>query len=199
MSRSHAPHPSLHSHASHPNRSPAQKIAWTRPEDCQEPGAVDLAEALLGAAHLFKQRGNLCFAQAEPGLSELSVPRARLLAAVVDAMEAGQERIRMGDLTAALGVTARNITTIVDGLEREGLLARKRDSTDRRAILLELTEKGCAHVERIHALQRDLAERMFAPLNSHERQALHALLARLVRHMSQVPASATNGREEAPA
>ena len=52
---------------------------------------MELAEALHGAAHMFKQRGNLCFARAEPGLSELSVPRARLLAAVVDAMEAGQE------------------------------------------------------------------------------------------------------------
>ena len=68
----------------------------------------------------------------------------------------------LGDLSSALGVTARNITTIVDALEREGLLVRKPDPTDRRAILLELTEKGHAHVEHIHAVQSDLAERAFA-------------------------------------
>ena len=96
-------------------------------------------------------------------------------------------------------MTARNITTIVDGLEGEGLLARKPDPTDRRAILLELTEKGRAHIAQIHALQCDLAERMFAPLNSHERQALHALLTRLTRHISQAAAPAPSGSEEAPA
>ena len=201
MSRSHAPHPPPYSHAPHPTRSAARKIEGSRPqlEGGQEPAAVELAEALLGAAHMFKQRGNLCFSQAESGLRELSVPRARLLAAVVEATEAGQERVRMGDLAAALRVTARNITTIVDGLESEGLLARKRDSTDRRAILLELTEKGRAHIARIHALQCDLAERMFAPLDAEDRCVLLALLTRLAQHISQVAAPATNGHEEAPA
>jgi DNA-binding MarR family transcriptional regulator len=157
---------------------------------------VDLAEALLGTAHAFKQWGNLCFSQAEPALRELSVPRARLLAAVVDA---GPGRVRMGNLSSALGVTARNITTIVDALEHEGLLARKPDPTDRRAILLELTEKGRAHVEHIHAMQRDLAEHLFAPLNPHERQALHALLTRLALHITQLAGAGAHGRGAATA
>jgi len=201
MSRSHAPHPPHYSHAPHPTRSAARKFERSQPQLAggQEPTAAELAEALLGAAHTFKQWGNLCFAQAEPGLRELSVPRARLLAAVVDATNAGQERVRMGDLSAALGVTARNITTIVDGLEHEGLLARKPDPTDRRAILLELTEKGRAHIERIHTLQCDLAERMFAPLDAEERCVLLALLTRLAHHMARVAGSATNGLDEAPA
>jgi DNA-binding MarR family transcriptional regulator len=144
---------------------------------------MDLAEALLGTAHSLKQWGNFCFSHAEPELSKLSVPRAAVLAAVVDA---APERVRMGDLSSTLRVTARNITTIVDALEREGLLVRKPDPTDRRAILLELTEKGHAHVEHIHALQRELSERVFAPLNRHERSALHALLTRLASHLAQL-------------
>jgi DNA-binding MarR family transcriptional regulator len=141
---------------------------------------------LLGTTHAFKQWGNLCFSHAEPEPSKLSIPRAALLAAVVDA---APERVRMGDLSCALGVTARNITTIVDALEREGLLVRKPDPTDRRAILLELTEKGHAHVEHIQAVQRDLAECVFAPLNRHERSALYALLTRLAGHLAQLAAS----------
>jgi DNA-binding MarR family transcriptional regulator len=210
MSRGRGPHPA-HSFSGHPKRSVSQESdahvpdAW--PADCPpdldpaagqrhhwplpptpsagktEPTAEDLAEALLGTTHAFKQWGNLCFTQAEPELGKLSIPRAGLLAAVVDA---GPDRVRMGDLSSALGVTARNITTIVDALEREGLLARKPDSTDRRAILLELTEKGRAHVEHIHTLQHDLAERMFAPLNRHERQALYSLLTRLAGHLTQL-------------
>jgi DNA-binding MarR family transcriptional regulator len=146
----------------------------------------ELAESLLGTAHAFKRWGNLCFTHAEPELQELSLPRARLLTAVVDASP-GQ--VRMGDLSSALGVTPRNITTIVDVLEQEGLLARKHDPTDRRAILLELTEKGRAHVKHIHALQRDLAERMFAPLDRHERATLYALLTRLASHVAALTAA----------
>jgi DNA-binding MarR family transcriptional regulator len=154
-----------------------------------EPTAVDLAEALLGTTHAFKQWGNLCFSHAEPELRQLSIPRAALLAAVVDM---GPGRVRMGDVSSALGVTARNITTIVDALEREGLLVRKPDPTDRRAILLELTEKGHAHVEHIHALQNDLAERVLAPLNRHERSALYALLTRLAGHLAQLAGASRN-------
>ncbi len=228
MSRSHPPHPTR-SHAPHPiwstSQDPEARRDWPLPvppvEGGREPTAVDLAESLLGTAHAFKQWGNLCYSQAEPDLRELSVPRARLLAAVADAgqervrMPAGarrgrarreappadvaQERVRMGDLAEALGVTPRNITTIVDGLEREGLLARRPDPTDRRAILLELTEKGWAHVEQVHALQRDLAERMFAPLNAHERCALYGLLTRLARGIAEVAGTHTSGRNGEPA
>ncbi len=153
---------------------------------------MELVELLLGTTHAFKQWGNLCFSQAEPGLRELSMPRVRLLAAVTDAQPG---RVRMGDLSTALGVTARNITTIVDGLEREGLLARRPDPTDRRAILLELTDKGRAHVEQVHALHCELAERMFAPLRAEERRTLHALLTRLARQLSQ--ATEAGSRAEA--
>lgn len=88
-------------------------------------------------------------------------------------------RVRMGDLAAALGVTARNVTTIVDGLEDEGLLTRLQHPTDRRVTLLELTEKGRAHIAQIHALHHAIAERFFAPLDGAERGELLRLLAKV--------------------
>jgi DNA-binding MarR family transcriptional regulator len=210
MSRDGTPHP-VHSSSGHPKRSVSLEQGVQGPDTCSDHGeldldsmaserhdwplppspsgshgvltAVDLAEALLSTAHDFKQWGNSCFSHAEPELSNLSIPRAALLAAVVDA---APERVRMGDLSCALGVTARNITTIVDALERECLLVRKPDPTDRRAILLELTEKGQSHVEHIRAVQHDVAERVFAPLNRHERSALYALLTRLDGYLEQL-------------
>ena len=202
MSRSHWSHPP-HSHAPQQNRSASQETDRPLPEDGSVPTTAKLAEALLGTAHAIKQWGNLCFSHAGPGLRELSVPRASLLAKVADAEEGQEEcacqpegirrgrnrraamadarpgRVRMGDLAEALGVTARNVTTIVDGLEREGLLARRADPTDRRAILLELTVKGRAHVEQLHALQSDLAEHMFAALSAEERRQLMYLLRKI--------------------
>ncbi len=214
MSRSDSPH-RTHSHAPDPNRSghrerdvrgpggwpdehspqptgpaPQQKCDGPLPppplEGSREPTAMDLAEALLSTAHAFKQWGNLCFSHAGPGLRELSVPRGRVLGVMAHALPGC---VRMGDLSAALGVTPRNITTIVDGLEREGLLARHHDHHDRRAILLELTEKGRAQVEQLSGLQYDIAEHMFSTLNPDERCTLFALLTRLARRAQQATSS----------
>src|SRR5947199_5110025 len=48
----------------------------------------------------------------------------------------------MSGLSDALGVTARNVTTLVDALEKEGLVRRLAVPTDRRATLVELTAHG---------------------------------------------------------
>ena len=87
----------------------------------------------------------------------------------------------MRDLSAALGVTPRNVTTIVDGLEHEGFLIRKDDPSDRRAFLIELTDFGRAHMSRMHEFGIRMSERIFAPLNARERQEFMRLL-RKVRH-----------------
>jgi DNA-binding MarR family transcriptional regulator len=203
MSRGGTPHPA-HSFSGHPKRSASQEQGVRGPDTCPDDGeldldpmasqrhdwplppspsggqaeltAVDLAEALLSTTHAFKQWGNFCFSHAEPELSKLSIPRAALLAAVVDVAPG---RVRMGDLSSALGVTPRNITTIVDGLEREGLLARRPDPSDRRAIWLELTPLGLSHIERVHQLEQDISARFFQPLDAEQRQQLAEILTTL--------------------
>lgn len=46
------------------------------------------------------------------------------------------------ELAAALDVTPRHITTLVDGLEAIGLARREPHPTDRRAVLVTLTDRG---------------------------------------------------------
>jgi DNA-binding MarR family transcriptional regulator len=48
----------------------------------------------------------------------------------------------MSQLAAALGIDPPNATTIVDDLERRGLVRRRPHPTDRRAKLVEATRKG---------------------------------------------------------
>jgi DNA-binding MarR family transcriptional regulator len=48
----------------------------------------------------------------------------------------------MSGLSDELGVTARNVTALVDGLEKEGLVRRVPHVTDRRATVVELTHEG---------------------------------------------------------
>lgn len=160
-----------------------------------EPSAAQLAEALFRATQALKATGRRCGEEADPALRVISLPRGRVLMALA---EAGDERVRMGDLSTALGVTARNITTIVDGLECEGLIARRRDSTDRRAIRLELTRKAQDYIAGVHALHGATAERFFAPLDAGERHELHRLLARVLTWCEEPDDAATAERHDLP-
>ena len=48
----------------------------------------------------------------------------------------------MSDLGEELDMSPRNITTLVDALEREGLACRRPHPTDRRATCIDLTPRG---------------------------------------------------------
>jgi DNA-binding MarR family transcriptional regulator len=55
----------------------------------------------------------------------------------------------LGDLADDLIMTPRNITGLVDHLERDGLVARVPDREDRRSVRARLTEAGRARIEAI--------------------------------------------------
>jgi DNA-binding MarR family transcriptional regulator len=58
------------------------------------------------------------------------------------ALHCGEGPIMMSDLGEELGVTPRNVTKLVDELEAEGLVRRLPHPSDRRATLIQLTQKG---------------------------------------------------------
>jgi DNA-binding MarR family transcriptional regulator len=55
----------------------------------------------------------------------------------------------LGDLAADLDSTPRNITGLVDHLERDGLVERVPDPDDRRSVRARLTEAGRARIQAI--------------------------------------------------
>ncbi len=55
----------------------------------------------------------------------------------------------LGELALALDSTPRNVTGLVDHLERDGLVERVPDPEDRRSVRARLTEKGQAKIDGI--------------------------------------------------
>ena len=55
----------------------------------------------------------------------------------------------LGELADDLTMTPRNVTGLVDHLERDGLVARVPDSEDRRSVRARLTDAGRARIESI--------------------------------------------------
>jgi DNA-binding MarR family transcriptional regulator len=61
----------------------------------------------------------------------------------------GQEGINLGRLAELMHVTPRNVTGLVDNLEKAGLVERVPDPDDRRAVHARLTEAGRQRIESI--------------------------------------------------
>jgi DNA-binding MarR family transcriptional regulator len=87
--------------------------------------------------------------------------------------------IRMADLAGRLDIVPRSATSVVDGLEEQGLVLRRPDPGDRRSLLVSLTEAGRLLVSRIEEAKRGAAEEMFGTLPPAEREQLLAVLLRL--------------------
>jgi DNA-binding MarR family transcriptional regulator len=83
-------------------------------------------------------------------------------------------------LSAALRVTPRNITGLVDALEADGLVARSAHPSDRRATLVSLTEKGKATTAAMGRDQERFARELFADASSEELASLVGWLDRLL-------------------
>jgi DNA-binding MarR family transcriptional regulator len=143
------------------------------PEGPFSPSASEIVSTLIATSHRLRRVLNSRLSR-QPGMVGLSGPRLRLLLAVE---EAG--RLRMGDLAEDLGVTARTVTTLVDALEKEGLLVRLSDPTDRRATLLALTDRARTQFAQVRAIQMDLGEEFVAPLDQGQRKVLLDLLSLL--------------------
>jgi DNA-binding MarR family transcriptional regulator len=116
----------------------------------------------------------------EARLREKSASVARLRA--LRMLARAEQPLRMRDLSDLTGIAARTATSIVDSLERDGLVERVRHPHDRRAFLLRLTPEGAhCHREAEEVDRLALAEAT-AALNAEEREQLRELLARIRRH-----------------
>lgn len=106
--------------------------------------------------------------------SGVTPARVRLLAVLADGPAA-----TMTTLSRALHVSPRNITTLVDALEVEGLVRRVNHPTDRRATIIELTERGAELCNSLWGQHLDGAGRIFAIIGESEQAMLLATMRRL--------------------
>lgn len=78
-------------------------------------------------------------------------------------------------LAAEERLQPQSLTRIVAGLEREGLIERRKDPTDQRALIIELTNKGKTGLaDDLRARQAWLSGAMLMTLSEDERAALIA-------------------------
>ena len=84
------------------------------------------------------------------------------------------------ELYRALMRTSGGITHIVDRLEEQDLVERSPDPDDRRGLLVRLSRKGRALVDRVAPTHLETERRMLAPLTKDEQAELARLLRKLL-------------------
>jgi DNA-binding MarR family transcriptional regulator len=87
--------------------------------------------------------------------------------------------MRLSELSEHLHIAPRSTTEVADGLESRGLIERRPDPGDRRATLVEVTERGVTVLDAIRAARGTEAERVFGRLSQEDR----AHLARILREL----------------
>lgn len=87
--------------------------------------------------------------------------------------------LRISQLSAELHVTPRSVTEVVDDLESKRLVTRASDPADRRAVRVELTERGVSIGEAIRSNRVAETERILDRLAPDERDQLAVILGKL--------------------
>ncbi len=78
-----------------------------------------------------------------------------------------------------LALEPSGLVKTIDELERQGIVERRRDPSDRRRYALHLTDGGKAKLTQARQAAAQRADELLAPLNKSELQVLHDLLRRI--------------------
>lgn len=106
----------------------------------------------------------------------LSSGRFALLMALSGARSAG---LTPSDLADRIGVSRANVTGLLDGLQRDGLVIRQPHESDRRRLIVTLTAQGEARLADVMPPHRDNLERLVSVLSPEEQDTFLRLLTKL--------------------
>ena len=133
-----------------------------------------LLDRLLQIADLFQKD----MARAFEGTG-LTTSRVHLLWVLQHAGPSTQQA-----LAKLCAVSPRNITGLVDGLERSGHVRRTPHPTDRRAVLVELTPSAVTTMTRMQQEHVDLNETLTSAIAPEDRQAVERGITALVDRLA---------------
>lgn len=90
------------------------------------------------------------------------------------------------ELAEAAGVTRATMTGLIDTLERDGLVKREPDTSDRRMMSVLLTAKGGKFLNKLLPSHFKVVAQLMSPLSEAERQTLVRLLGKVQQQAARL-------------
>ncbi len=112
---------------------------------------------------------------------QTTLPRFDLMAQ----LERSRQGLKMSELSQRMMVTGGNVTGITDGLEKEGLVVREVDPSDRRVYRVRLTAEGQRQFRSMAAEHEQWVIALFEGMDERSKQRLVELLGELKQHISR--------------
>jgi len=100
----------------------------------------------------------------------------------------GKGPIRTGELATLCTYSPSAMSEVIEGLSAEGLVRRVDDPTDRRAVVVALTDQGDVELERVRDLMTVALVKVLDGLTAHQRSRLRAAVADLNEILIDPPA-----------
>ncbi len=116
---------------------------------------------------------------------ETTLPRFDLMAQ----LERHPGGLRMSELSRRLMVSGGNVTGITDQLERERLVVRIFDPSDRRVVAVKLTAAGLARFREMAACHEQWIIELLAGLDQTDKLGMFEILRKLKAHVTTVAAA----------
>jgi DNA-binding MarR family transcriptional regulator len=132
--------------------------------------STDRDARLIALAEAFSEMGPAWIRWAQASVPDDAVSYARLR--VLTALESQPDGLTMSGLAAALGVTGRRVTVLVDALAEDGLVARYAHPTDGRSTIIEITEAGLTHQHLMWRRHQGMVSVAFADLSDEDQVRL---------------------------
>ena len=98
---------------------------------------------------------------------------------------AGLHRLPMKEIAAGLNVGTTNVTSLIDGLERDGLVQRVNALDDKRVTYAQLTQEGEDRFMAVYPHTASRLRKAWSPLSDDEKRILVHLLAKVRMHLQE--------------
>lgn len=132
---------------------------------------------LIRTVELFTNEAIIRFSQSFH--QNIGIPQILVLAELIQ----GPQKLTI--LARTLGYTPGGMTNIVDKLIKENLAERQFDASDRRIILLQITEHGKGILKEAEAIGVDMRKDMYSILNDEEIKQLTSIKRKMYEYLRQ--------------
>lgn len=110
-----------------------------------------------------------------------------LLGILVMRLEGDQKALSIGEISNVLQITPAGVTHLINPLEEKGLIERLKDSSDRRVVLIGITEKGIRVAEGLIAEVQEKLDGLINFLGEDDSRKLIDLMTKVIDYISTRP------------